>query len=113
MKALGDHQCLNERFVLVTETLEYTDIFRRIGRLLGVSPPKAVLAGWQLQVLWRLDWVRSHLFGGKRRLSRALAHSLQMPVHYSSDKIVERIGFRFQPLEEVLKDCAENFRDAN
>ncbi|MDX1331812.1 MAG: NAD-dependent epimerase/dehydratase family protein [Robiginitalea sp.] len=110
---LGDRQCLNERFVLVTENLEYALILEKIARLLEVPPPKAVLTGWQLEALWRLDWVRSHLGGGKRRLSRALARSLQMPVAYSSEKITERIGFRFRPLEEVLRDCADNFRDAD
>ena len=113
MKDLGDQQCLNERFVLVTQNLEYALILEKIARLLEVPPPKAVLSGWQLEVLWRLDWVRSHLSGGKRRLSRALARSLQMPVDYSSKKITERIGFRFRPLEEVLRDCADNFRDAD
>ena len=113
MKDLGDHQCLNERFVLVTENLEYAVLFQKIARILGVAPPKSVLTGWQLEALWRLDWIRSHLSGGQRRLSRALARSLKMPFHYSSEKIMETIGFRFQPLEEVLRDCADNFRNAN
>ena len=113
MKDLGGHQCLNERYILVTENLEYAVLFKKIAQLLGVSPPKSVLTGWQLEVLWRLDWIRTHLTGGKRRLSKALARSLQMPVHYSNQKIRERIGFRFQPLEEVLRECAENFRDTN
>lgn len=111
MKDLADHQCLNERFVLVSDNLEYAAVLKEIARFLGVAPPESTLSSWQLEALWRLDWVRSHLGGGKRLLSRALARSLQMPVHYSSEKIRERIGFRFQPLKEVLQDCADNFRD--
>jgi hypothetical protein len=111
MKDLADHQCLNERFILVSDNLEYATVLKEIARLLGVAPLESILSGWQLEALWRLDWVRSHLSGGKRLLSKALARSLQMPVHYSSEKIQERIGFRFQPLEEVLQHCADNFRD--
>ncbi len=111
LKALGENQCLNERFVLVTENLEYADLFEKIAGLLGVAPPVKVLKDWHLEVLWRLDWARSHLTGRKRRLSRAIARSLQMPVQYSSEKIRDRIGFRFQPLEEVLQACARHFRD--
>ncbi len=111
MKALGESQSLNERFILVTENLEYFSIFQKIAELLGVAPPKSVLAPWQLEVLWRLDWVRSHVGGGKRRLSKSIAHSLRLPVQYSSKKIQERIGFRFEPLDEVLQGCADNFRE--
>ncbi|MEJ2584407.1 MAG: SDR family oxidoreductase [Robiginitalea sp.] len=112
LTALGDHQCLCERFVLVTENLEYAVLLEKIARLLEVAPPKSVLKGWQLEILWRLDWMRSHLGGRKRRLSKAIARSLQMPVQYSSEKIKQRIGFRFQPLEQVLRECADNFRNA-
>jgi len=111
MKGLADHQCLNERFILVSDNLEYATVLKEIARLLGVAPPESILSGWQLETLWRLDWLRSNLSGGKRLLSKALARSLQMPVQYSSKKIQERIGFRFQPLEEVLQGCADNFRD--
>jgi hypothetical protein len=103
---------MNERFILVSDNLEYAAVLKEIARLLGVAPPKSILRGWQLEALWRLDWLRSHLSGGRRLLSRALARSLQMPVHYSSEKIQERIGFRFQPLPEVLQECADNFRDS-
>jgi nucleoside-diphosphate-sugar epimerase len=111
LKALGESNCLNERFVLVTENLEYFSLFQKIAELLGVAPPKSVLATWQLEALWRLDWVRSHMGGGKRRLSKSIARSLRRPVQYSSKKIQERIGFRFQPFDEVLQQCADNFRE--
>jgi hypothetical protein len=35
-----------------------------------------------------------------------------MPVAYSSEKIRKKIGFDFQPLEEVLVECARNFRES-
>ena len=112
LRALADHECVNERFILVSDNLEYAAVLKEIARLLGVAPPKSTLSGWQLEALWRLDWFRSHLTGGKRLLSKALARSLRMPVHYSSEKIQERTGFRFQPLPEVLQECAENFRSS-
>jgi nucleoside-diphosphate-sugar epimerase len=110
LRILADHQCLNERFILVSDNLEYATMLTEIAGLLGVAPPKSILSGWQLEALWRLDWVRSHLTGGKRLLTKALARSLQMPVHYSNNKIQERTGFRFQPLPEVLQECADHFR---
>jgi nucleoside-diphosphate-sugar epimerase len=113
INALGVSNCLNERFVLVAENLDYLELFQKIANLLGVSPPKSALASWQLELLWRMDWARSRIGGRKRRLSKSIARSLRLPVNYSSKKIEDRVAFRFQPLDEVLQECAENFREGS
>ncbi|TNF70570.1 MAG: NAD-dependent epimerase/dehydratase family protein [Bacteroidetes bacterium] len=113
MNALGASNYLNERFVLVAENLEYLELFQKIAVLLGVAPPKSALASWQLELLWRMDWVRSRIGGRKRNLSKSNARSLRLPVKYSSKKIMDRVAFQFQPLDEVLQECAENFREGS
>lgn len=99
----------NERFILVAEHLEYRDLLTRIALKLGAQVPKTVLGTLQLEVLWRMDWVRVHLGGGKRRLSRALARSLSHPVRYSGEKITQCPGFEYESIEAVLDRCLENF----
>jgi hypothetical protein len=90
--------------------MEFLELLGKIAGLLEARPPKATLKTWQLELLWRLDWVRCTLGGGRRRLSRAIARSLRMPVRYSSEKIRKKTGFAFQPLDTVLEECARNFR---
>ncbi|MCO5724563.1 NAD-dependent epimerase/dehydratase family protein [Robiginitalea marina] len=106
LKAAGRY---NERFILVAEHLEYRDLLTRIALKLGAPVPKAVLGKLQLEALWRMDWVRVRLGGGKRRLSRAMARSLNHPVRYSSEKIKLALGFEYQSIETVLDRCIENF----
>jgi hypothetical protein len=90
--------------------MEFIELLRRIAGLLEARLPEATLKPWQLELLWRLDWVRCRLGGGRRRLSRAIARSLRMPVRYSSEKIRNKTGFEFQPLDGVLEECARNFK---
>jgi nucleoside-diphosphate-sugar epimerase len=106
LKAAGRY---NERFILVAQHLEYRDLLTRIAVRLGTPPPKAVLGNLELEALWRLDWVGARLGKRKRRLSRAVARSLQHPVRYSGDKIKQSVGFEYQSIEAVLDRCVENF----
>ena len=110
MRQLEADACFGERFILVGAHMEFLELLGKIAGLLGTRPPQAMLKAWQLELLWRLDWARSRLGGGRRRLSKAIARSLQLPVRYSSEKITEKTGFEFQPLDAVLEECARNFR---
>lgn len=110
MRELEATGCFGERFILVGAHMEFIELLRRIAGLLETRPPEATLKPWQLELLWRLDWVRCRLGGGRRRLSKAIARSLRMPVRYSSEKIRNKTGFEFQPLDGVLEECALNFK---
>jgi nucleoside-diphosphate-sugar epimerase len=102
----------NERFILVAEPWDYFELMKRIAGLLELPAPGKILSPWQLELFWRLDWLLSRFSGRERRLSKAMARSLPQPVSYSSDKIRKRVGFEFQPIDEVLSLCADNFRES-
>lgn len=107
---LQEAGAFNERFLLVAENLAYRDLLTAIAHHLQVPGPGISLSGWQLEVLWRLDWLRALISSRPRRLSRSVAHSLQHPVAYSSEKIRQRTGFEFQPIGEVIALCAAHYR---
>ena len=110
LRELGDSGAFNERFLVVAENIEYHVLIGQIAGLLQVPAPRKRLSGRQLSLLWRLGCVRHRLTGRRRRLGKALARSLQSPVDYSSEKIVNKTGFVFQPISDVLALCATNFR---
>ena len=110
MLELTEASCFGERFILVSENLSYRDLIGRIARELNVRAPRQTLRAWQLEVLWRLDWLRRALGGKKRRLSKASARSLKRQRVYSNDKIRERLGFEFETIEKVVHEAAAYFR---
>ena len=108
-EAIAIQNCFNQRFILVAENLKYTEVLSQIAGLLQIPEPKKTLAPWQLECLWRLDWFRAALSNSSRKLTRNTARNLKMPKTYSSEKIEKQIGFQFQPMGEVLRNCAAHF----
>lgn len=99
-----------ERYVLVAENLTFCEILSRISAALGVTPPTKKLRFWQLEVLWRLDYIRT-LFGGKsRKLTKSTARSLRSLKRYSSQKIMDHTGLEFQKIEDVIASTAAFLR---
>jgi nucleoside-diphosphate-sugar epimerase len=108
-EAIAAQNCFNQRFILVAENLKYAEVLTQIAHLLEVPEPKKTLRHWQLECLWRLDWLKSAMGSRRRKLSRDTVRSLRRPKTYSSEKIEKCIGFQFQPIGEVLRICARHF----
>lgn len=102
----------NERYILVAENLSYCELIGQIASHLGVAPPRKTLSGWQLEVLWRLDWLRAALGKKRRKLSRSTARSLQRQRRYSNEKIRE-LGFSFREIDPVIAEAARYYREAH
>lgn len=100
-----------ERFILVSDNLSYCDLIGRIAAHLRVAPPRKTLKAWQLELLWRLDWLRGAMGIRPRKLSRATAHSLQHRRMYSNEKIKELPGFEFSELDSVLEEACRYYLD--
>ncbi|WP_430968450.1 NAD-dependent epimerase/dehydratase family protein [Spongiimicrobium sp. 2-473A-2-J] len=103
----------NERFIAVSENLGYREILQRFSKSLGVAPPRLALKFWQLEILWRLDWLRHFLVKKGRVLTKIAVDSLRQQEFYSTEKIKGALGFEFEPLEETLHFCCARFKEEN
>lgn len=112
MVELAEKGIRDERYILVAENLTYCSLLKQIAEQLGVAPPQKTLKGWQLEVLWRLDWFRAALGLKSRALSRATARSLKRRRLYSNEKMLE-LGFSFQAMDRVIAETARYYRNAN
>ena len=113
MRKLMESGIYQQRFILVGENLSFKNVFDAISKLLGATPPEKELKSWMLEVLWRADWLRCALGGGKRQLSKAVAHSLKNPKKYDNRRICKAISMDFQPMENVLRICSRHFKDTS
>ena len=77
----------NERFILVSENLSYTDFFTKTASYLNVKPPEKKASKLLLSVAWRLDWLRSRLLNKKRRLVKQTTKTITTKSYYSIEKI--------------------------
>ena len=108
-EAIADKERFNQRFILVAENLKYSEVLSQIADVLNVPGPKKQLKQWQLECLWRLDWLRATLTRGPRKLSRATARNLRIPRVYSADKVEDLTGLLFQPIADVIRRCGDHY----
>ncbi|MET1258860.1 NAD-dependent epimerase/dehydratase family protein [Flagellimonas sp. DF-77] len=111
MQLLMGSDLKNERYVLVNENLSYLELVTQIASAMNLEPPKKVLKSWQLELLWRLDWLKSVLGGKRRRLSKRTARLFAKRDYYDHSKIKALEGFSFEPLSAVIAKTAAIYRD--
>lgn len=113
MVALMESNVQGERFILVNENLSYGELFQKISPKLGLEPPSKKVSFWALELFWRWDWLRSHLRGKRRRLTKAMAKGLYHQEVYSNEKLKKTLSFKFGDLDEAIAFCCDKFRNRN
>ncbi|HMB62238.1 MAG TPA: NAD-dependent epimerase/dehydratase family protein [Eudoraea sp.] len=112
MAELMDSDIANERFIVIDKNLSYKEILSNIAREFGKSTPKRALKFWQLNLLWRLDWLRSLLTGKKRKLTKKEVESLRRPEVYSNRKILGMLNFEFELMAESVYFTCNRFKES-
>lgn len=110
MIGLMHKRSYNKRYILVAENLSFREVLQQIARKLKVAPPGRELQHWQLEVLWRLDWIRAGITGSPRKLSKETARGLKRQKQFENNRIKEELGLEFTPVEEVIQSCCAAFR---
>lgn len=94
------HQLMNssikgERFTLIGQNIVFRDLLYSIADALKAKKPKHHATPFLMNVLSKLDWVASSIFGQKRRLSKASARSSYTTDLYSNEKIKNALNYTF------------------
>ena len=111
MIALMESNIQTERFILVNQNMTYEQLFQKIASKLGTAPPTKLISNFILEFFWRWDWVRSNVFGKRRKLSKMVAKGLYNQENYSSEKIKSALGFSFGNLDKAIAFCCDKFME--
>lgn len=109
MVLLMQSNIINERFILVSENLSFRDVQKTIAECFGHQPPKRELKKWMLEIVWRLDWLRSKLTSSSRILTKNSVSTLSQRTNYSNEKIKTALTFEFEPIDKVIAYCCHLF----
>lgn len=112
MIRLMEGTATNKRYILVNQNWRYKTFAHLLAKGLKKTIPTKKIKPWMLSLFWRWDWLRSHLLGKRRRLSKAVAHLLKNHDIYDGSKIVNDLDFRYEDLENsVERYCAIFLRE--
>jgi len=102
--SLYNKQIFNERFILSEGNYSYKKILQLLSNEYGNNPPEKILSSKLTSLAWKLEWLRSKIFGGKPRISKEIHNSAHNQVYFSNEKVKERLQYEFIPIEQTIKD---------
>ena len=98
----GNH--FGERFICSAANVSYQDFFGLIAKHLGKPAPSINVPNAMTSIAWRVEAVRAFLTGSKPEVTREMAITTSQEYRYSSEKLIKRLGFRFRPVEESIRE---------
>ncbi|WP_316928123.1 SDR family oxidoreductase [Gillisia marina] len=107
---LMDSAIENEQFILVSENLSFKTILEWVAESLQKKAPKTALKPWMIFIGWMYQSTANLLWGAKKQLSKNDYKSLFMHSYYSNEKIIEKTGFSFTPVKNVILETGALFK---
>jgi nucleoside-diphosphate-sugar epimerase len=101
-----------ERYILVSENKTYEAVLKEIAQAMNISMRWMAIRKWMVHLAWRFDAIAGILFGKKRVLSKQLAQTLFESTSYTSEKIKEKLGIVFSPINQVIQETANEYPKA-
>lgn len=100
----------SERFVVMSENVSYREVFNEISEQLEVPKPTVYAKPWMGNLIWRIEKVKSMLFGGKPMITKGTAGTSHQKNYYSNKKVREKFDFEFRPVKETIKDLSTFYK---
>ena len=108
LSLLMQSDILGEKFILISENKTYQEIIFTISETLQLTTTKRYAGKFLTSFAWRIDWFLATFFGKKRTLTKDLASALHAKNHYSNEKIIKQLGFKFLEVDLYLKSLKIN-----
>ncbi|MGJ8660224.1 MAG: NAD-dependent epimerase/dehydratase family protein [Cellulophaga fucicola] len=97
----------NERYIVVAKNATFKEVLGKIASFLGKSAPHKELKIWQLNILYRLDWLTHLITRRGRKLSKMQVNGLKSQDIYDNKKITKALDFTYTDIDNVLKFTSE------
>ena len=109
MIKLMNSPIIGQRFIVNAEDLSYQSLLKMIARSLGKETPKTEAKPWMLHIAWRAFRIKSLLTGKPPSVTKSTARTSVQHYKYSSQKLLDKLGFRFTLIKEAIEKIGELF----
>ncbi len=113
MTQLMQSPIINERFIVVAKQLTYKEILNQLTLAFNKPAPTRPIKFWELEILWRLDWLRNLVMNNGRKLTKISVRSLRKIQRYNTEKIKKQLGFTYESLDGAIKLSCKKFMEEN
>jgi dihydroflavonol-4-reductase len=99
----------SERFLIIGENLTFQELFNEIAISLGKRIPSIEVKRWMASLIWRIEALRSFLFGSEPLVTKESSKSALSIVKYSNDKIKTELNFKTIPIKQSIAHTSKLF----
>ena len=97
----------SERFIVINENKDFSQIQKQIATKLGKKPPFIQLQKWMLYLMWFAELLTS--FFRKRQLTRDVVEGVLESSIYENSKLSEALGIDTPPIEMTIQRVAKHY----
>ena len=112
MVLLMESDIINERFILNAENCTYQQVLNLMSNHLGRRKPSIRITPLAQRIIWRLEWLRTRLLGGKPFITRETAATAVRHFTYINKKSINTLHFDYIPLQETIAAASRQFQEA-
>lgn len=109
MTQLMESAIINERFILVSENISFKELFFKIADTLKKKKPSVKVGKTLSTIAWLIEKIKSFVTGKPPMITKHSASASLSIYKYDSSKIIKKLHFKFQPLDETIKDVCIDF----
>jgi len=106
MIKLMESDITSEKFILNSENLSFKEIFTKMAYYLEKESPRYNASKFLLNLAWRADKIKSWFPNQTHNFTKENAVSAQHITKYSNQKIVETLNYKFQNIDETIKNVS-------
>jgi dihydroflavonol-4-reductase len=109
--AISDKKVNGERYIISGENLAYRTVFNALAQRFGNPQPALRANPFIIDVIWRIEWLRSRLTGSNPIMTKELAVTTQSKWQYSNQKAREQLGMKFRKIEESFDEFVPFYKE--
>jgi len=109
MTELMESKIAGEKFIVSSENMPFKEFTSLIHSSLGKPHPNKKAGKFMLEIIWRMDKLRSIISGSTHILTKEIARYATIRLAYSNQKIKKAINMDFIPVHQSVSHTAKHF----
>jgi nucleoside-diphosphate-sugar epimerase len=109
MIKLMNSEFKNERFLANGENLSYLSFFTEVANALQKEVPSIKANPLLTSFAWRMEWLRTRLFGGQPIITKERAFHTARQYFYDNNKSTASLQFKYTPIEQTIAETGKQF----
>jgi len=100
----------NERYIIVSENRSFKAIVFAIADAFNTKKPSIKVTKLLRELAWRFVVLRGFLGGKSALITKESIRGSNRKTYYSNQKIIDAIGFEFEPIKKTIKEVCAHFQ---